>query len=96
MSVMAWMGVADTFFAAPNEEGNVIVKGDLGDVVHGRRVAQRLWVVVEGDVEVGAGPVKGGVDGVEEADDREEEDNVGQWVAGCRRRTGWLAARAGQ
>ena len=37
--------------------------------------------MVAGDVEVEAGAVKGGVDGVEEPNDREEEDDVGQGVA---------------
>ena len=39
--------------------------------------------------------VKGGVDGVDESDDREQEDDVGKGgrQGGCRGRASWLAAR---
>ena len=56
-----------------SEECNVV-----DEVVHGRRAAQRLLVVIVRNVEGEAGAVKGGVDGVEEPNDREEEDDVGQ------------------
>ena len=48
----------------PNEEGNVIDKGDLGD----------LWVVVAMSKMRPA--VKGGIDGVEGVNDLEEEDQI--------------------
>ena len=64
-----------------DEESNVVIEGNFGDEVRGRHVAPGLCVVTARVVEVEASAVEGGVHGVKEPDNREQEHDVGQGVA---------------
>ena len=65
---------------ATDEEGNVVNRGNFGDVAHRRRPTQGLRDVIARGLEGEASAVEGGVGDVKEPNDRELEDDVGQEV----------------